>query len=299
MFKQVRYFLIGGVVAIMMASCAKPMAIFSVEKQSSHAPSTVKFNNASTKANTYLWDFGDGKTSTDVAPEHRYTLSGKYKVTLKAIKDKKTNMSTQEVILDPPHDCLIEMQTTQGTMIIKLYDETPLHRDNFIKLAEEGYYDGMLFHRVIKGFMIQGGDPDSKNAPAGKRLGIGGPGYTVPAEFVDTLVHIKGALAAARQGDAGNPKKASSGSQFYIVQGKPVAANQLSMMEAQKGIKYTAEAQEILTTQGGTPFLDKEYTVFGRVVKGLDVIDAVTDLSCDGADRPTTDAKILSVKVIK
>jgi peptidyl-prolyl cis-trans isomerase B (cyclophilin B) len=208
-------------------------------------------------------------------------------------------MTTQEIILDPPKQCLVEIQTSMGTLTVRLYDETPLHRDNFIKLAESGFYEGTLFHRVINGFMIQGGDPDSKNAPAGKRLGIGGPGYTVPAEFVDTLVHIKGALAAARQGDAVNPKKESSGSQFYIVQGRPVPAGQLDGLEMQKRIKYSEASRAVLTTQGGTPFLDMDYTVFGQVVKGLEIIDEIARVKTDGADRPQEDVKILSVRVIK
>jgi len=279
--------------------CAGPQALFSAEKQDGHAPATVTFSNSSTKAETYLWDFGDGKTSNDVSPSHRYVLSGKYNVTLKAIKGNKQHMTAQEIILDPPKQCLVEIQTSMGTLTVRLYDETPLHRDNFIKLAESGFYEGTLFHRVINGFMIQGGDPDSKNAPAGKRLGIGGPGYTVPAEFVDTLVHIKGALAAARQGDAVNPKKESSGSQFYIVQGRPVASGQLDGLEMQKRIKYTDTSRSILSTQGGTPFLDMDYTVFGQIVKGLEIIDEIAQSKTDGADRPLTDVQILAVRVIK
>jgi len=280
------------------ASCASPKALFTAEKQSTHAPATVNFKNQSTKADKYLWEFGDGKTSDEMNPEHRYTLSGNYKVTLNAFKGKKQNMYAQEILLDPPHQCLVEMNTTLGTMIIQLYDETPLHRDNFIKLIESGFYENVLFHRVIKGFMIQGGDPDSKEATSGKRLGSGGPGYTIPAEFVDTLVHVKGALAAARQGDAANPKKESSGSQFYIAHGKPLPSSQIDAMEVQKGMKYTSTARDIFSSLGGIPFLDKDYTVFGRVIKGLEIIDAIADSKTDGADRPLTDVKILSVKII-
>ncbi len=287
------------VTASLLVSCASPKAVFSIEEHSAKAPSTVAFTNQSQHASQYLWDFGDGKTSEETNPSHRYALSGKYTVSLTAKKDRKMNMTSQEVHLDPPHDCLVEIQTSLGNMTIKLYDETPLHRDNFIKLAESGFYEGTLFHRVIKGFMVQGGDPDSRGAEAGRRLGIGGPGYTVPAEFVDTLVHIRGALSAARQGDAVNPKKASSGSQFYIVQGKPVSASQLDAMEMQKGFTYTPQAREILTTVGGTPFLDRDYTVFGQVIKGMEVIDAIADSRTDGADRPVADVKILSVKVVK
>lgn len=287
------------VLSLLFVSCSAPKSAFMIKEHASSAPATVAFSNQSLHANQYVWDFGDGKTSDEANPEHRYALSGKYTVSLTAKKDKKMNMTSQEIHLDPPHDCLVEIQTSLGNMTIKLYDETPLHRDNFIKLAESGFYEGTLFHRVIKGFMVQAGDPDSRGAEAGRRLGMGGPGYTVPAEFVDTLVHVRGALSAARQGDAVNPKKASSGSQFYIVQGKPVSSSQLDAMEMQKGFTYTPQAREILTTVGGTPFLDRDYTVFGQVVKGMEIIDAIADSRTDGADRPLTDVKIISVKVVK
>jgi len=285
--------------AIFLTACSSPKAMFITENQSNHAPSTVRFYNQSVNADKYFWDFGDGKTSEDINPEHRYSLSGNYKVTLKALKGAKLNEKSKNILLDPPHDCLIEILTTVGVMTIRLYDETPLHRDNFIKLAESGFYEGTIFHRVIKGFMIQGGDPDSKNASEGQRLGGGGPGYNIPAEFVDSLIHIKGALAAARIGDGANPKKESSGSQFYIVQGKPVPGNQLDAIEIQKGTKYSSTSREILASTGGTPFLDKDYTVFGRVVKGLEVIDQIAENKTDAADRPLKDVKILGVKIIK
>lgn len=194
---------------------------------------------------------------------------------------------------------MIEMQTTAGRMVLQLFDETPLHRDNFIKLAEEGYYDSLLFHRVIREFMIQGGDPDSRNAAKGKQLGQGGPGYTVPAEFVDSLIHRKGALAAARTGDMVNPQKASSGSQFYIVQGRPFTDAELDNLEMRSGKKYSAEAREMYKTTGGTPHLDGAYTVYGRVVEGLDVLDAIGQAPTAPGDRPLEDVRIISVKVLK
>jgi len=297
MFQKVNIYLF--FLLVFLTSCAKPMASFMVNTKDNTAPAKVNFDNQSKKAETYLWDFGDGTTSTEISPKHKYITSGKYTVKLTATKGKKTHTMEKELIFEAPHDCLVEMETTLGSITIKLHDSTPQHRDNFIKLAETEYYDNMLFHRVINGFMIQGGDPDSKNAKKGQRLGVGGPGYTVPAEFVDGLIHIKGALSAARQGDAVNPEKRSSGSQFYLVQGKPLSAAQLDQMEWQKGYKYTAEHREILTTQGGTPFLDKDYTVFGQIVKGLDIIDKIAAVQTDGADRPLEDVKILKVRVIK
>lgn len=188
----------------------------------------------------------------------------------------------------PDYSPIVELTTEYGTIELQLYAATPKHRDNFIKLVKENYYDSLLFHRVINNFMIQGGDPESKNAAPNIMLGNGGPGYTVPAEFVDSLIHVKGALAAARLGDGVNPKKASSGSQFYIVQGQKVNGSILTQMQARSGIKYTPEQQKAYAEIGGTPHLDGSYTVFGRVIKGLEVVDKIAAVSVRGS-RPTKD----------
>lgn len=243
------------------------------------------------------------------------------------------------------------IKTSLGDITVRLYDETPLHRDNFIKLSSEGYYDGTLFHRVIKNFMIQGGDPDSKNATPTQQLGTGGPNYTIPAEFVcPQYFHKKGALAAARQSDQVNPEKKSSGSQFYIVTGEVYSAGKLTQMEKQMeqkqlqsifdamvvenrekilqmrrnrdqaGLmamqeqlqkdtmakakelgkpKFTDEQREAYTTVGGTPFLDNEYTVFGEVVEGIEIIDAIQNVATGTADRPKENVVMIEVKVIE
>lgn len=235
----------------------------------------------------------------------------------------------------------LKIKTTEGDILVKLYDETPQHRDNFIKLATEGYYDGTLFHRVIKDFMIQGGDPDSKGAPIGKMLGSGGPAYTLPAEMVyPQLFHKRGALSAARLGDEVNPKRESSGSQFYIVWGKTYKPSELKQMERQmemqqeqtvfndltkahhaeimdlrrsrnrEGLQvlqdqlieetkmrcktmgkptFTPEQVEAYTTLGGTPFLDNQYTVFGEVEQGLDVVERIQNCDTMRGDRPKVD----------
>lgn len=182
----------------------------------------------------------------------------------------------------------VRIETPYGDMVVKLYDETPKHRDNFIKLVQEGFYDNLLFHRVIENFMIQGGDPDSKGAPAGKMLGMGDVGYTVPAEFVKGLYHKKGALSAARQGDAVNPAKASSGCQFYIVQGQVYPQEMFAMFES-RGLKLNEEQKQLYGTVGGTPHLDGDYTVFGEVIEGLDIIDKIAAVQTDRADRPVED----------
>lgn len=246
-------------------------------------------------------------------------------------------------------ETLVKIETSAGNIKVKLYNETPKHRDNFIKLAKEGHYEGTLFHRVIKDFMIQAGDPESKNAPKGKMLGAGDVGYTIPAEFVyPKYFHKKGALSAARQGDNVNPKKESSGCQFYIVTGKVYNDSTLLNMErhindsrvesifnglAQKHMKeiykmrkandenglyelqekliaqaqeeaaklpefrFTPEQVKAYTTVGGTPHLDNEYTVFGEVVEGLNVVDKIQQVKTDRSDRPEEDVKIIKVEV--
>ena len=283
---------------LLLTSCAKPLAKFTVQDEDKQAPSTIVFTNSSEKAETFFWDFGDGNTSTEESPEHKYFLSGKYNIKLIAKKGKKESVMEKELIIDPPHDCLVAMETSLGSITIRLYDGTPKHRDNFIKLAESGFYDGLLFHRVIEGFMIQGGDPNSKNAKPGQRLGSGGPGYTIPAEITEEYAHVKGSLSAARQGDQVNPKKNSSGSQFYIVHGQKASEDVLSSMESRKGIQYSDKIKEQYINEGGTPFLDQDYTVFGIIEKGLDIVDIIAATNTDNSDRPKTDIKILKVRVI-
>ena len=193
----------------------------------------------------------------------------------------------------------IEMVTTEGTIVLRLSDSTPLHRDNFLRLVKTRYYDSILFHRVIQNFMIQAGDPNSKQAAAGVALGEGGPSYRVPAEFRPTLFHKKGVLAAARDN---NPEKSSSGSQFYIVQGKKftdAGLDSLEMMRLKR--KLPLEHREVYKTLGGTPHLDQNYTVFGEVVSGLDVVDriAAVPTSRTPPDRPVTDVRILKARLVK
>ena len=231
----------------------------------------------------------------------------------------------------------VKIETTLGDITVRLYDETPIHRDNFVKLVKEGYYDGTLFHRVIKDFMIQGGDPDSKGAPAGKMLGVGGPDYTLEAEIKNNLYHKRGALAAARQGDEVNPERRSSGSQFYIVWGQVYKENQLNqlgkqirMQKVQDAFNALAKARreeimqmrrernraglqelqdqliaeaenkvgkqglndeqmQLYSTVGGTPHLDGQYTVFGEVEEGLNVVEQIQNTATGRADRPTND----------
>lgn len=193
----------------------------------------------------------------------------------------------------------VEMITDKGIIIIRLSDSTPLHRDNFLRLAKQGYYDSMLFHRVIKNFMVQSGDPDSKHATPGQILGNGDPGYSVPAEFRESLFHHKGVIAAARIGDDVNPMKASAGSQFYIVQGMKFSKGFLDSLEISKKIKISPYQKEAYTKIGGTIHLDGAYTVFGEAIKGLDVIDSIAAVKTDSMDRPINNIRIIKMKLIR
>ena len=196
-----------------------------------------------------------------------------------------------------PKNQYVKISTSKGDCIIKLYNETPLHRDNFLKLAKQGFYDGTLFHRVIKAFMIQGGDPTSKNAGSDSALGDGGDDMPrIPAEFRDSLFHKKGVLAAARDG---NPEKASSSCQFYIVQGKVWTDSLLNVTE-EKRLKFKIPEwqRQVYKTIGGSPHLDRNYTVYGEVVKGIEMVDAIAATPTGKADRPTEDIK-MKVSILK
>lgn len=248
-----------------------------------------------------------------------------------------------------PGDVKVMLHTTMGDITLLLYDDTPLHTANFVKLVNEGFYDGLLFHRVIDSFMIQGGDPTSKDAPKGKHLGAGDPSYRIDAEIdFPKHFHHRGALAAAREGDATNPERKSSGSQFYIVTGKKFSPAQLDQMEHkavmrhkqevfdslsmqhrdsimamrrnrdQAGLEalreqlaveterltandstyFTPEQRDLYMREGGTPHLDGAYTVFGRVISGMDTVDKIQKVETDGYDRPLEDVKIISAKIL-
>jgi cyclophilin family peptidyl-prolyl cis-trans isomerase len=200
----------------------------------------------------------------------------------------------------------VEITTTKGIIVVRLSDSTPQHRNNFLKLVKNGFYDSLLFHRVIRNFMIQSGDPDSKYGNAGKPLsqgGSGGPGYTIPAEFRPTLFHKRGALGAARTGDDVNPARASSGSQFYIVQGRRFTDAGLDSVETHrlKGRKIPMDQRSVYRQLGGAPHLDQQYTVFGEVVKGMDIVDSIAAVKTSGPplDRPVAEVRILKMRLIR
>lgn len=206
-------------------------------------------------------------------------------------------LTATTLLAKPPKNQYVRIKTTYGQVIIRLYNQTPKHRDNFVKLTKQGFYNGTLFHRVIQNFMIQGGDPDSKNAKPGAELGEGGLKYTVPAEFKDSLFHKRGVLAAARDN---NPEKASSSSQFYIVEGKRVTDAKIDSLEQTrlKGYKVPAWQREVYKTVGGTPQLDHGYTVYGEVVSGIDMVDLIAAVEKDKKDRPLKDVP-MTVELLK
>jgi peptidylprolyl isomerase/peptidyl-prolyl cis-trans isomerase B (cyclophilin B) len=192
------------------------------------------------------------------------------------------------------------IDTDKGKITVKLYNETPLHRDNFIKLVQSGQYNGLLFHRVIRQFMVQAGDINSKDAPPEAKLGDGDLDYTIPAEIVyPRFFHQSGQLCAARSGDDVNPERASSASQFYIVTGKFYTENELNKMELEQKITFTPEQREAYMLKGGSPHLDGTYTVFGEVIKGMKVVDNIQLVPTDQNDRPLKDIKIRSMKITK
>ena len=200
----------------------------------------------------------------------------------------------------------VEIITTKGDIVIRLSDSTPQHRDNFLRLAKTGYYDSLLFHRVIRNFMIQTGDPDSKEGHPGKPMsqgGTGGPGYTIPAEFRQSLFHRRGAVGAARTNDDVNPTRASSGSQFYIVQGKRFTDAGLDSVEVRrlKGRKIPADERKVYEEDGGAPHLDQAYTVFGEVIAGMEVVDSIAAVKTTGPplDKPVSEVRILKMKLIR
>ena len=215
-------------------------------------------------------------------------------------------MMSMSFTVNENEETMVLIATSFGDMKLKLYNDTPQHRDNFVKLVSEGYYNGSLFHRVMKDFMIQGGDPQSKGAAPGQQLGTGGPGYTIPAEILHNHIHKKGALAAARQPDRVNPEYASSGSQFYIVEGRISDPSATLTIEERRNLNlpaeqkwsYTDDQVNAYATIGGAPHLDGTYTVFGEMIEGFDVLDAISVAATDRMSRPTVDIP-MEVMIIK
>ncbi len=276
---------------LVIASCSEPNPDFSAGYANGEdKPTEIKFTNTSTGADGYTWYFGDGGTTTEANPVHKFNAFGNVMVVLEAMKGGASARDTQYINIPEPPRKKVRIETKYGDMIAELYNTTPLHRDNFTRLIADSYYDSLLFHRVMDNFMIQGGDPDSKYAGPDQTLGMGSPAYTIPAEI--GAPHYKGALAAARKGDQLNPEKRSSASQFYIVEGKPYSGIELANVANQYNIVYNQSQQDIYGKEGGTPFLDNQYTVFGMVIEGLEVIDSISPVKVNSANRPLEDIRM-------
>lgn len=278
-------FLLAGIALIL--SCNRPLAHFQLENDhQAEIPNVIKFYNTSKNAEKYLWDFGDGTKSELVEPTHQYLHSGHYDVKLTVSNGKKSSDYKKHIHVLAPKTCHVLIKTNFGNMVVELYDNTPLHRDNFIHRVEQGFYQDLLFHRVIEGFVVQGGDQESRNAPLTQKIGSGISGNEINAEFNPENIHLKGALGAARMGDQINPEKKSDSSQFYIVHGSKVLPETLDHIEHSRNFRYSSAQKNAYETWGGTPQLDMEYTVFGKVVSGLEVLDAIAASKTNGEDRP-------------
>jgi cyclophilin family peptidyl-prolyl cis-trans isomerase len=284
---------------ILLSSCAKPMVDFITKGGGVQVPAKVKFDNTTVSAERFEWNFGDGHSSNEVSPTHRYISSGNYDVSLTAYKNGKKKTITKRVSLTTPEQCLVELSTSLGDITLLLYDVTPRHREHFLDMAQKGIVDSTIFHRVINGFMVQGGELTTK--PKGdletRKKDLLFSQIKLYPELVDTLIHEKGTLAAARMPDNVNPQKLSSPTQFYIVHGTTLNE---SMINKNAGTN-TALSKELIQRylkNGGSPQLDGEYTIFGKVIFGLDVVDKIANAPTNQDDKPIKDIKIFSLKTI-
>lgn len=271
----------------LLFSCGTPEANFSADYATGEEnPTTLTFTNLSSNSDSYTWYFGDGTTSDVESPTHEFQVFGNVMVVLEARKGTSVTRDTNYVNIPEPPRKKVMIETPMGNMVAELFNTTPVHRENFLKLVSSGFYDGLLFHRIMDNFMVQGGDPDSRDATPGQPLGLGDPGYTLQPEIRE--LHYKGALAAARK----PTQMESSGSQFYIVEGKPYSSIELANVGSQYGITYNEAHKKKYADVGGTPFLDNQYTVFGQIIKGIEVLDDLSIVSVDGANRPLEDLRM-------
>lgn len=280
---------------VILTSCSKPLADFTLldTQKETLTPHLLKADNTSSNASTYVWKVNGKEISTSNDLEYPLYNSGRYIIELEAKEGDKSSTKTDEVIINAREACLLLMRTTEGDMIFSLLEETPLHLHNMEQLIEDKYYNGLLFHRIIDDFMIQGGD--NKTRSSGRRFL---EPETIDHEIKKEFPHYRGALAAARMPDDINPEKASSGSQFYIVDGRRYDMDKIKKAQKEKYFDYTTEQLEAYVDKGGAPQLDGEYTVFGYMVQGYDVLDKISRVETDKFDRPIDDIKIIEVKFL-
>ncbi len=277
-----------------MFSCARPIAEFAIPASSNTAPVELTFDNRSEQAEDYIWRLDEKVVSRESIYSHQFINSGRYIISLEAIKGGKSTTKKQEVIINAPEKCHVLMETSLGNMTFELSEKTQGHLKNFTALIESGYYNGLAFHRVIDGFMVQGGNDNTRK----EKKKYDYPA-TIPHEIDPTLHHYQGALAAARMPDSVNPEKASSGTQFYIVEGTAQKTKGLNKMAASKLFTYTQEQLDKYIEIGGAPQLDGEYTVFGYLVSGIHVLEKISSVETDKTDKPNEDVRIIDIKFIQ
>ncbi len=278
-----------------MSACSKPIADFTlidVQKEN-QLPLRLQANNTSSNASAYVWKVNGREISTDDNLDYQCYDSGRYVIELEAKEGDKYSTKKDEIVIEASETCLLLMRTTEGNMVFSLLEETPRHLHNMEKLIASKYYEGLLFHRIIDDFMIQGGD--NKTRSSGRRHT---EPETIDHEIKTEFPHYRGALAAARMPDDINPNKASSGSQFYIVDGRSYDIDKIRKAEKEKYFDYTDEQRQTYVSKGGAPQLDGEYTVFGYMVAGFEVLDKIAQVETDKYDRPIDDVKILEVKFL-
>lgn len=274
--------------------CSTPIAAFQHNNTAPlRVPSTVYFENVSKNASGYTWLVNGVEVSNNENLNHEFLESGRQVIELIAEEGNKTVRKQTELIIQPPRSCIVLLETTAGNLVLELLEETTGHLQNFTDLVDAGFYDGLIFHRVIEDFMIQGGDNASRGG--GKRHK---DPAVVPHEILVSYPHYRGALAAARMPDDMNPTKASSGSQFYIVDGRKLTADMMKKAQSKKLFNYTEEQVSRYTEVGGAPQLDGEYTVFGYLVSGFEVLDRIAESTTDSYDKPLQDIKIIKAVLL-
>lgn len=278
--------------SLFLFQCKAPLASFNKSGLTSEIGSKVFIENHSKNAERYIWTVNDSIKVESVNLEHIFYSSGRHKIQLEAFKGTNSSRTTSELFVNVPDDCLVKINTNKGSMVFKLLEDTPLHLKNFTKLIESGYYNGLIFHRVIDGFMIQAGGQGKRKTNVDEKVA------EIPQEINTKYLHYKGALAAARMPDDVNPKKSSSGGQFYIVHGRPLTAKQIKDNEAKRIEDYSEEQKAKYLQLGGAPQLDGEYTVLGYMLSGFDVLDKIATVKTDKSDKPINEVLINNIQIL-
>jgi len=282
------------ILCLSLLQCAYPVAHFEVDSTNLSAPAVVRTKNTSRNATSYEWRLNDVLITDASNFTHTFLESGIFKLQLIASKGTKQNDFSEIIEVKAPERCQVYMNTSKGSMIFELSEATPGHLSNFVSLIENGYYIDLAFHRVLDGFVIQIGDQKTRLDPSI----IISHEEVIPQEISAGLIHLRGALAAARMPDEINPEKASSGSQFYIVDGHNLTLDDIKNYEATKQLNYTEDQINSYLKQGGSPQLDQEYTVFGYMKSGFDVLELISQVSTDQKDKPLEDVRILEMRII-